>query len=241
MNARQIPVWTWLWSAAMGAAVALAAWLTPTHSMVVPGAVDLEATIPKAFGQWTHMPTAAMQVNLALKRGDDDSPDQVYDQVLMRTYRNVKGESVMLALAWGRQQRQEVKIHRPELCYVAQGFTISTNRPFEPIGSPGPSGRAMVATHPRRVEPVLYWVRIGNTISSSAWNTRLYILSEGLKGRIPDGILVRTSQIVRTTDGVARSHDLQSAFLRELVDALPIEHKALLVPVANETLAGLSR
>jgi EpsI family protein len=182
-----------------------------------------------------------MQVNLALKRGDDDSPDQVYDQVLMRTYRNTKGESVMLALAWGRQQRQEVKIHRPELCYVAQGFTISTNRPFEPIGSPGPSGRAMVATHPRRVEPVLYWVRIGNTISSSAWNTRLYILSEGLKGRIPDGILVRTSQIVRTTDGVARSHDLQSTFLRELVDALPTEHKALLVPVVSDTLAGLSR
>jgi EpsI family protein len=99
----------------------------------------------------------------------------------------------------------------------------------------------MVATHPRRVEPVLYWVRIGNTISSSAWNTRLYILSEGLKGRIPDGILVRTSQIVRTTDGVARSHELQSAFLRELVDALPTEHKALLVPVVSDTLAGLSR
>lgn len=241
MKTALIPLWSWVWAGAMAASVALSAWLTPTQSMIAPGEVDLEASIPKSFGEWTYVPSAVTQVNLALKRDDDDLSDQIYDQVLMRTYRNPKGESVMLALAWGRQQRQEVKIHRPELCYVAQGFRVEANRPFDPLGASGPAGRAMIATHPRRVEPVLYWVRIGDTISSSAWQTRLYILKEGLGGRIPDGILVRTSQILRTQDGVPASHALQGRFLRDLVDAMPTSGRALLVPAGTQKLAELSR
>jgi EpsI family protein len=99
----------------------------------------------------------------------------------------------------------------------------------------------MIATHPRRIEPVLYWVRIGDTISSSAWQTRLYILKEGLGGRIPDGILVRTSQILRTQDGVPESHALQGRFLRELVEAMPNSGRDLLVPAKTQKLAELSQ
>lgn len=241
MTLTRIPTWSWIWAVGMLTSIALATWMTPTQSLRLPGEVDLESAIPKAFGEWNYVPSAAMQVNLAIKRDEDDLSDQIYDQVLMRTYRNNKGESVMLALAWGRQQRQEVKIHRPELCYIAQGFTVEANRAFDPLGAFGPSGRAMVATHPRRVEPVLYWVRIGNTISSSAWQTRLYILREGLSGRIPDGILVRTSQIVRTSDATSRSHALQSQFLRDLVEALPVETRTLLVPTEPRKLAEFSQ
>jgi EpsI family protein len=229
----------WAWGGAMAATVALAALLTPTESMSPPGAVDLEAMIPKSFGDWTFVPSATMQVDLAVRRDDQDESAQVYDQVLMRTYRTPAGEAVMLALAWGRQQRQEVKIHRPELCYVAQGFRIESSRPLQTLDLPGVEGRALLATSARRTEPVVYWVRIGNDISDSAWRTRWYILKEGIGGRIPDGILVRTSQVVRSASQMDASVEVQQRFLRELVAAMPEGQRSVLLPEQTPRMAAL--
>lgn len=230
----------WIWGVAMLAAVAAAWALAPRTEMSPPGAVDLEATIPKSFAGWTYVPSPTLQVDLAVRRDGQDESAAVYDQVLMRTYRNVQGETVMLALAWGRQQRQEVKIHRPELCYVAQGFRIETNRPIEPLGAGGVEARAMLAATARRLEPVVYWVRIGDTISKNAWQTRWYILREGIAGRIPDGILVRTSQIVRTAGQADASYGVQQRFLRDLVAALDPPRRAVLVPGAAPSPAPMA-
>lgn len=234
---KRLPFWPWAWCAAMLFAVAAAALLTPRVSMSLPGAVDLESAIPKSFGDWRHVPGVGAQVDLAVRRDAQDVTQQVYDQILMRTYRNSAGESVMLALAWGRQQRQEVKIHRPELCYVAQGFRIKDQRPFEPLGQGGPEGKTLIAASPRRIEPVVYWVRIGESISLNAWQTRWYILSEGIAGRIPDGILVRTSQIVRNESRVDQSLQVQQGFLSDLVAALPPGQRGLLLPSVNDRIA----
>jgi EpsI family protein len=233
----RLPVWPWYWCAAMLVAVAAAALMTPRVSMSLPGAVDLESTIPKSFGDWRHVPGVGSQVDLAVRRDAQDTTQQVYDQILMRTYRNSAGESVMLALAWGRQQRQEVKIHRPELCYVAQGFRLEGQRPFEPLGQGGPEGKTLIAASPRRIEPVIYWVRIGESVSVNAWQTRWYILSEGIAGRIPDGILVRTSQIVRNESRVDQSLQVQKGFLSDLVAALPPGQRGLLLPSINDKIA----
>jgi EpsI family protein len=227
----------WLWGLAMLAAVVLGELLAPRHSMRPAGSVDLEATIPKRFGDWTFVPTPFVQVDLAVRRDDQDESAQVYDQVLMRTYRNAAGDSVMLALAWGRQQRQEVKIHRPELCYTAQGFRIESNRPIDALGDGTIEGRAMLAASTRRLEPVVYWVRIGDTVSRNAWQTRWYILREGVAGRIPDGILVRTSQVVRSADRKEASVALQQRFLADLLAALPPAQRALLAPTDPQRLA----
>lgn len=234
---KRLPFWPWAWCAAMLFAVAAAALLTPRVSMSLPGAVDLESTIPKSFGDWRHVPGVGAQVDLAVRRDAQDVTQEVYDQILMRTYRNSAGESVMLALAWGRQQRQEVKIHRPELCYVAQGFRIEAQRPFEPLGRGGPEGKTLIAASARRIEPVVYWVRIGESISLNAWQTRWYILSEGIAGRIPDGILVRTSQIVRNQSRVDQSLQVQQGFLSDLVAALPPGQRGLLLPSVNDRIA----
>jgi len=234
---KRLPFWPWAWCAAMLFAVAAAALLTPRVSMSLPGAVDLESTIPKSFGDWRHVPGVGAQVDLAVRRDAQDTTQEVYDQILMRTYRNSAGESVMLALAWGRQQRQEVKIHRPELCYVAQGFRIEGQRPFEPLGRGGPEGKTLIAASARRIEPVVYWVRIGESISLNAWQTRWYILSEGIAGRIPDGILVRTSRIVRNESRVDQSLQVQQGFLSDLVAALPPGQRGLLLPSVNDRIA----
>ena len=229
---------TWAWGAAMLVADALGHWMAPSVSMSPPGAVDLESMVPKQFGDWTYMPSAVSQVDLAVRRdGEEGSNTRVYDQVLMRTYRNQKGQAVMLALAWGRQQRQEVKIHRPELCYVAQGFQISSSRPIDALGDGTVLGTTLLTSTARRVEPVLYWVRIGDTLSTNAWQTRWYILREGVAGRIPDGILVRTSQVLRTASQVETSLELQRRFLSDLVAAVPEPQRSVLVPRETQRLA----
>ena len=234
----RIRMFSWGWAVAMLAAIGLGHLMTPTTSMSPPGAVDLEAMVPKQFGGWTYVPSAVTQVDLSVKRdGDEGSNTRVYDQVLMRTYRNPQGQSVMLALAWGRQQRQEVKIHRPELCYIAQGFRIESSRPLEGLGDGSVRGTTLLTASTRRFEPVIYWVRIGDTLSSNAWQTRLYILREGIAGRIPDGILVRTSQAMRNASQVEASLEVQRQFLADLVAAVPPAQRAVLVPRETQRLA----
>jgi EpsI family protein len=238
----RIRMFSWGWAVAMLGAIGLGHLMTPTTSMSPPGAVDLEAMVPKQFGAWTYVPSAVTQVDLSVKRdGDEGSNTRVYDQVLMRTYRNPQGQSVMLALAWGRQQRQEVKIHRPELCYVAQGFRIESSRPLEGLGDGSVRGTTLLTASTRRFEPVIYWVRIGDTLSSSAWQTRLYILREGIAGRIPDGILVRTSQVMRNGSQVEASLEVQRQFLADLVAAVPPAQRAVLVPREPVRMAAAGR
>lgn len=229
---------SWGWGLAMLAAVGLGQLLAPTVSMSPPGAVDLESMVPKQFGDWTYVPNAVSQVDLAVKRdGEEGANQRPYDQVLMRTYRNPQGQAVMLALAWGRQQRQEVKIHRPELCYVAQGFRIESSRPLDGLGDGSVRGTTLLTASNRRVEPVIYWVRIGDTLSTGAWRTRWYILREGMAGRIPDGILVRTSQALRGPTQVEASLELQRRFLADLVAAVPEAQRSVLVPRESQRLA----
>ena len=89
----RIRVFTWGWGVAMLAAIALGHLMTPTTSMSPLGAVDLESMVPKQFGDWTYVPSAVTQVDLSVKRdGDEGSNTRVYDQVLMRTYRNPQGQ-----------------------------------------------------------------------------------------------------------------------------------------------------
>jgi EpsI family protein len=215
--------------AAMVAASGLALALRPTP--VVPdGSVELERMIPKKFGRWTAVPSGAIQIDLTPRDGET-TMDRPYDQTLMRSYVRDDGASVMLALAWGRVQRQEVKIHRPELCYVAQGFTINSRQTANLDLGSGivvPAYR-LGAGSDGRSEPVTYWIRIGEKISSGAWQTRVGILKEGIAGRIPDGILVRVSQALPRGASMQDSYQAQEAFLRDLVSSLDKTTLPLLV------------
>ncbi|MDX1250964.1 MAG: EpsI family protein [Gammaproteobacteria bacterium] len=213
--------------AAIGAVVA-----TPRLTEV-ENPPNLEETVPRQFGDWKERPSPYAQVSLAT--GNEENLDRPYDQTVMRTYVNSKGQMVMLALAWGRKQRQEVKVHRPDLCYVAQGYDVQSLKTVtfaNIMGASGPvTGKRMVATSRRGGEVVSYWMRIGSLYSEDAVNTRLHILKEGLAGRIPDGILVRASQIISegaTPAEIELVHQRQELFLAELVQATPRSSRSLL-------------
>jgi EpsI family protein len=205
--------------AAMLIASGLAVALTPTRHDVPEGTVRLEQSVPSEFGRWKEVKTGYIQMDLAPRDGEERTRDQPYDQTLMRTYVRDDGAMVMLALAYGRTQRQEVKIHRPELCYVAQGFELKGKTPVQLNLGQGVQINAyhLLATNGQRLEPITYWIRIGDEISMNALQSRLAIFKEGLVGRIPDGILVRVSQIVSPSAAPASSFDAQAEFLTDLL------------------------
>lgn len=212
---------------------ALAHVLKPARSGV-SDVVELDAGLPRQFAGWQDVPSVHVQA--ALTAEDRSSAvAATYDQAVMRTYKDGAGHGVMLALAYIEQNRQEAKIHRPELCYAAQGFRVLKIEPHEfnlrSFGKPV-LGKRMEVVNGSRLELVSYWIRIGHLYSENAVQTRLHILSEGVQGRIPDGILVRASQVVSPTISSAEKEAAflrQERFLTALVEAAPRGVKNMLM------------
>ncbi|OWQ93597.1 EpsI family protein [Roseateles aquatilis] len=210
-----------------------AAWLATPRLQAMQGAPSsLEATVPASFGDWRMIQDARTQVDVS--QGVETVQEQPYDQTVMRTYVNGKGEQIMLALAWGERQRQDVKVHRPEVCYPAQGYSIrkAADGPAIPTSAraqPVPSVELLTEARGGGYEAVRYWIRIGDMYGGDGMAARWYILNEGFRGRIPDGMLVRASQRLAQPGAEAQSQALMASFLSELVAAVPAGTRTLLV------------
>jgi EpsI family protein len=202
-----------LLSVLMLASAAMAQLARPTIKIADRGPkVDLEALFPAAFGDWrvdermaVILPAPDVQAKL----------DAIYNQVLSRAYVNAKGERVMLSVAYGGDQSDGTSAHRPEVCYTAQGFQVLANE----AGRVAVDGRAMPVRHlvtrlGPRFEPITYWIVVGDEVVTSGTQQKLAQLRYGLRGEIPDGMLVRVSSI--GNDATA-AYALQSGFVNDLV------------------------
>ncbi len=186
--------------------------------------------IPAQFGEWQRVPNRTMAIDLYQKNDGERTTDNPYDDTLIQSYRNKTGHVIQLAIAYGALQRQEVKIHRPDLCYYAQGFEVESLQPEQiKLSSVGQK----VAGHKMQVKSgddqqlVSYWMRIGDLFSQSAWQTRLYLIKEGLKGNVPDGVLVRVSSAIESSSTskqtIAVEHQSFLDALMKAVHQTPIE------------------
>ncbi|MCL4472146.1 MAG: exosortase-associated protein EpsI, B-type [Sulfuricella sp.] len=200
----------------MLAAAGLAMALKPTAKIAdkVP-AIDLETMIPKQFGDWkideTIVPLLANPETEALL-------SKIYNQTLARTYANSRGEHIMLSIAYGGDQSDSMQVHKPEVCYPAQGFQIlkSSTDVFS-TGSGAIPVKRLVATQGQRIEPITYWTTIGDAVAVSGLKWKLNQLKYGLTGKIPDGLLFRISSI--QSDDTA-AYKVQDDFARALLGAL---------------------
>jgi EpsI family protein len=241
MSTPRAAIRTGLVAALMVAVALLTWWLTPPEATYVQG--SLAAAIPTSFGDWREIKTDVAQVDpTGGGQGAERDTENPYDEVVMRTYTNSRGELIMLALAYGTNQRQEVKIHRPELCYVSQGFELVARSPVALRGAASGqpvNAQRMLVLAPGRAEAVSYWIRIGNMYSRSPWATRYYIFKEGLKGRALDGILVRVSQVVADRSRVNDALFVrQEQFIADLTRALSPRDRGLLIVLPNTQLVA---
>jgi EpsI family protein len=197
---------------------------------VPPAAVKLATLVPPQIGAWRESDGNFAAVDPG-DIGEERTAANSYDQIVSRSYIHPDGTEIILTLAYGRVQEQELKIHSPELCYSAQGFLLADDRAIRLDGGRLP-GRTFVATRPERNEIVAYWVRIGDVTTSTSLGVRLALLRLGVRHMVPDGILVRGSIV---SAGVPNSKDSRTAearladFLDAVVRAVPASQRWILV------------
>jgi EpsI family protein len=176
----------------------------------------LDSLFPESFGDWRLDPSVIpVEVPAELRRTIAES----YDQTLSRTYVNGRGYRVMLSVAYGGRRNQGMDIHRPEICYPAQGLAIrrDTRAAELALGDATLPLKRLVAGSGARNEPISYWLVIGRGVASFGLGHRLALMKYGLTGHVPDGLLVRVSSV---DDDEAQAFGMQDAFLRQMLAAL---------------------
>ena len=210
----------------------LAHFLAPHELMARTSAsLNLDAAIPKQFGVWSLVPNI-IPVTPTDPEGyvePDSFSGKFYSQEVGRTYTDGHGTIVMLMVAYGPVQNYRLKAHRPEICYTAAGFRVSektgayvlwdTNRPPLKVAR-------IVATRESRYEPISYWMRVGNDITTGIVDRQIARLKYGLEGLIPDGALMRVSTVGLTKDV---SYKLQDQFIHDFLAAVAPEHRKFFI------------
>lgn len=201
---------------------ALADVLAPRELMARTSAsLDLEKVIPKQFGTWKLAPDIAPLAPTDPEGYVQADPySKIYSQEVGRAYTDGHGNIVMLMVAYGPVQNFRLKAHRPEMCYTAAGFRVSAKTNAElnyRNDAPSLKIARVIAERESRFEPISYWMRVGNDITTGVVDRQLIRLKYGLRGIIPDGALMRVSTIGLPEDA---SYKLQDQFIRDLFGAI---------------------
>lgn len=216
--------------AAMLAASGLALALRPTVKIADAGPkVNLETLIPRNFGDWRESQFAGAQI---VDPQQKELLDKLYNQTLSRLYINSAGYAIMLSIAYGSDQSDALQVHKPEVCYPAQGFVLEKKERASILVGDGtvPVTRLMTTLGARH-EPITYWTTIGDQVVTGGVQKKLVEMSFGLAGRIPDGMLIRVSSVDRDS---ARAYVQHELFAAQMVGAVPPHDKRRLVGVAAE-------
>lgn len=198
--------------------------LRPTQKIAdtVPP-VDLEMMVPKAFADWTEEPQWVTQI---VDPQQQQMIDKIYSTTLQRTYVNSYGYQVMLSIAYGSNQSDSMQVHKPEVCYPAQGYVLHEKRNYELTTTYGvlPVTRIR-ASNGARSEPITYWVTVGDRVVENGMQKKFVEMGYGLRGKIPDGMLIRVSSIDPETN---RGYETQARFVDQLLGATKPQHRTRL-------------
>jgi EpsI family protein len=206
-------------------AAALAEVIRPTERIgAVRGAQKLESLVPTAFGEWKVDPFAG---NTIVNPQVQETLDRLYSDILTRTYVDSAGRRVMLSIAYGMDQTDTAQVHRPEICYPAQGFVLESRNDgvldLETIRIDVRRLRTRLGT---RHEPVTYWIVVGEQIATRPATKKWVELNYGLRGRVPDGLLFRVSSLGSDSQ---QEFVAQDKFVQELLRSMSPDGQSRLI------------
>jgi EpsI family protein len=203
-------------------AFASATYLKPTKKLAdTMPTVNLEMMIPSQFGEWHLDPVVLEQII---------SPErkvllaELYAQTLSRAYLDKHGTRIMLSIAYGGNQSDGLQVHRPEICYTAQGFQVERDRLDMLSTAFGALPiKRLFATQGNRNEPITYWITVGDkAVALKGMQQKIAQLRYGLTGKVPDGMLVRVSSINADDKEAYR---IQDNFVKEMLAAMSKEDR----------------
>jgi len=177
--------------------------------------LKIEPSIPTAFSDWRIAEVSGGVVNPQ----QEALLNSLYSEIITRTYVNEKGLRVMLSIAYGKNQNDSFQVHKPEVCYPAQGFQLKSNvaGSLETTWGQIPVRRIETSLGSQRLEPVTYWTTIGDYAVRSSTDKKIREVEYAMKGYIADGLLFRLSSIDNNT---ARAFEVHQQFARELLGAV---------------------
>jgi EpsI family protein len=196
----------------LGAGAALA--LKPRRTVtLMPAGKKLADILPRTIGVWQSRDVS----DLFAPQTPDSLLAELYGETVGRLFSRPDLDlQIMMLMAHGNSQSNELQLHRPEICYPAFGYAIVQSQPIElSIGS-GVTlpGRRMIAQSAQDKEAVIYWTRLGEYFPTSVTEQRLDRLDTAVHRYIPDGLLARFS--VSGSD-TASSFRIMRNFVSELV------------------------
>ena len=93
----------------------------PRADVAFLGATKLDSLVPKQFAGWRYVTSSGLVLP-----PQDQLQSKIYHQLVTRVYNRDDGQTIMLLIAYGGSQDGVVQIHRPEICYPASGYTLTT-------------------------------------------------------------------------------------------------------------------
>lgn len=207
-----------------GLAAVTAYGLKPRRPLSLLGGRKLADITPSTLAGWS----SADVSNLVQATDGDSLSAQLYDEIVERVFQRPDGgPQVMVMLAHGGAQTNELQVHRPEECYPAFGFSLSQvrDRPVR-LGPGSLPTRQIVADAPGRRESILYWVRIGERMPASMREQRTDRLVEAMQGRVPDGLLARFSMLGANADEALRTLE---QFIPQFLAGVQADHLSAFV------------
>lgn len=175
----------------------------------------IEDRLPVQFAGWKLAPVPGVLVNPQQNK----LINSLYAEVITRTYMDAAGQRLMLSISYGRNQSDNLQVHKPEVCYPAQGFQVqSLIRGRMQVGNTEvPVQRLETAFGAQRPEPVTYWTTVGDHAVASGTDKKLHEMRYAFDGYIADGLLFRMSSIDRDSQ---RAFEMHRQFAADLYAAL---------------------
>jgi EpsI family protein len=200
-----------------------AVWAFPLRPPAHALSGKLATIVPDRLGAWQ----IVAEADPVLPDIDEQRTiEAAYEDVLARTYRNRSGDRVMLVIARSRAGSGLLFLHRPEICYAAQGFSVL---PFGKTRLPPPydalSGEELLAVRGERHESILYWGTVAGHPSEVGIMQKLLMLRAAWKGEALDGYLVRISAVA--AEG-AETFAMLRRFAQDLIAGIPQPYRSRL-------------
>jgi len=205
-----------------GASAAFAGWRLPRKHLDYLGSGKLDDVVPKTIGRWKFVAVSGLVIP-----PEDQLSRTLYTQLLTRVYWDNVNQPVMLLIAQSAGQSGILQVHRPETCYPASGYQISSVTEHDiQLDSGTLPTNTLTAFNEGKTEHIVYWIRVGNRTPTSWRQQKLDVAEENLRGIIPDAVLVRISTV--SDDAVAARATLD-AFTRSLIDSVQPARRPVLI------------
>src|SRR6185312_13118870 len=141
------------------------------QTTLMGGDKKLNDILPRTLENWTSRDVS----DLVAPETPDSLAARLYGETVGRIYRQQStGDEVIMLMAHGDVENNELQLHRPEVCYPAFGFAITESAPLTLALSSSVTVpcRSLVAKSSDRQETILYWTRLGETFPTTVAEQR---------------------------------------------------------------------